>query len=410
MKNLTLMAGLVASSIVLSACGASDSSDSSPSGGEDAPKGAPVLLGWINQDAPGSVPTYPGTKQALAAAKYVNDVLGGVAGRPLKLVTCSTNGSPESSQKCANTMISKGVKIVTKNFDAGWNSIVSTLQTANIAVIGGQPGSPAEYGAPNAFYYIGSGATTVPAMAKLATQVSGGQNIALLTTDNPLAKAALPLMEGTLKAAGVTPEIISAPDAAADFSPYAAAVVKADPDVMIALLTPPQCLPAMKALASAELKKPVVSTGLCNDPKILKSAGSAADGWSFGIGAPDLSVSPEAPTSAIYREVWKKYGKGRFDLSAVAGLGVIDVVDIAKQIDVIPADVLSGGSAKDVLTAVRSVMTAPGAKDPLLGTELRCGQSKILPAICGFDVYFVEQKDGKLAAANGGKPVSGFAG
>lgn len=410
MKKMTLVAGLVATSIVMSACGAGDGSDDVAPKSGDAPQGAPVLLGWINQDAPGSVPTYAGTKQALAAVKYVNAELGGVAGRPLELVTCSTNGSPESSQKCANEMISKKVKIVTKNFDAGWDSIVSTLQTADITVIGGQPGTPAEYAATNAFYYIGSAATVVPAMAKLATQVSGGKDVTLLTTDNPLAKAALPLMEGSLKAANVTPEVISAPDAAADFSPYASAVTKTDPDALLALLTPPQCLPSMKALASAELASPVISTGLCNDPKILRSAGSAADGWSFGIGTPDLIASPDAPTSKIYKEVWSTYGKGQIDTSAVAALGVIDVVDIAKQINGISADVLTTGSPKEVLEAVRGVMTAKDAVDPLLGTALRCGQSKFLPSVCGYDVYFVEQKDGKLVAANGGKPVDGFAG
>ena len=423
MGKKTLVAGLCAVAATAAACGSSGSkaattpaaaqSNAATAVHTNAPsalKGSPFLLGWINQDAPGAVPTYTGTAQAEAAVKYVNAELGGVRGHPLQLVTCSTNGSPESSQTCANTLISKGVKVVTKNFDGGWDSVISPFMTAGITVLGGEPTAGGEYGATNAFYYIGSAATVVPSMAKLSLGNLKAKKIAVLTTSNPIAKAALPLLLGTLKAGGITPAVVTAPDDASDFSPYAAAVQQASPDVVDALLTPQQCLPVMKALHSVSYSKPVVTTGLCDDPKILTAAGTAADGWSFGIGTPDLEVSPNAGTSVLYRDVWKTYGTGPLDRGAPAGLGVIDIVTIAKQLNQLPAAVLATGSPRQVQTAIRTVMTAPGAKDPVLGTPLRCNQSKILPAVCGFSVYFNTQQGGHLVDATGGTPVDGFAG
>lgn len=394
---------------VHSASASATSPAGSSNAGSTAPKGAPFLLGWINQDKPGSVPTYNGTPQAEAAVKYVNAELGGIGGHPLQLVTCSTNGSPESSQSCANTMISKGVKVVTKNFDGGWDAVIGTFETAGVTVLGGEPTAAGEYSAKNAFYYIGSAPTVVPSMAKLSVQNFKAKKVAVLTTSNPIAKSALPLLLGPLKAAGINPTVITAPDDAADYSPYAAAVQQASPDVVDALLTPPQCLPAMKALHGANFTKPVVTTGLCNDPRILAAAGSAANGWSFGIGTPELNVSPKAAASVLYREVWKKYGSGALNQDAVAQLGVLDVVTVAKQLNQLSAGALTAGAAA-LQAAIRKSMTAPGAKDPIEGTPLQCGKSKILPAICGFSVYFNTQKNGRLVDATGGKPIDGFIG
>ena len=398
-------------SLAVTACGSDNGSGAaSPAqaAGAKAPEGQPFLLGWINQDAPGAVPTYTGTSEAQVAVEYVNGVLGGVAGRPLELVPCSTNGSPESSQSCANAMLSQGVKVVAKNFDGGWDAAIGQLEAADVTVLGGQPTATGEFGAPNTYYFSGGAATVVPAMAKYSTDNLQAKKVVVLTTSNPVAKAALGLLVGPLKAAGVDPTVITAPDDAADFTSFAEAARQAKPDVVAALLTPPQCLPVMKALKGAGYDKPVVTTGLCQDPQIFKAAGAAADGWTFGIAYPSFEASPKEQASVLLRDVWQQFGKGPLAQDAVSQLGVLSVVSVARMLGKIPAADLASTQPGVLPAAIGAVMLQPGVVDPVNGTPLRCQQSKLLPAVCGFGVYFHTKQGDRLTPATGGKPVDGF--
>ena len=408
MNRIALTAGICTMALLASGCG--DDSDQQPSDGgapaANAPQGEPFLLGWINQDKPGAVPTFAGTPQALAAVEYVNGELGGVGGRPLELVTCSTNGSPESSQACANQLISAGVKVVTKNFDVGWEAAIEPFQAAGVTVLGGQATAPGEYAATNAFYYVGGVPVVIAAMANLALRE--GENVAVLTSSNSVAESALPLLLGPLEAAGVEPEVVTAPDDAADFAPYAAALQEANPDAVAAILTPTQCLPVMKALASVNFTEPVVTTGGCKDDEILEAAGDAADGWTFGIPYPDYIAAPDDPINVLYREAWKEYGSGPLSLDALAIFALINTVGVAEQLNQLEPEVLSTGSAAEVQEALRTAMTAPDATDPITGNPLRCGESETVPAVCGFSIYFFGQEEGSIVDSYDGEPVDGF--
>ena len=111
--------GTVITAAALAGC-ASSSSGSSPSRTSTPPaaapaatsstmappQGNPIELAMITQESgPAALPD--SRLAAEAAVKYVNAELGGAAGRPLKLDSCVTDGSPEQSASCANTLLAQ---------------------------------------------------------------------------------------------------------------------------------------------------------------------------------------------------------------------------------------------------------------------------------------------------------------
>jgi hypothetical protein len=101
-------AAVLAGLLALTACSSGGSDD--PGGGPDAEpteglSGDPVVVGFVNMEGSpaGSFPE--ATAGAEAAVAHVNDELGGIDGRPLRLETCTTDGTQESSQACARRLV-----------------------------------------------------------------------------------------------------------------------------------------------------------------------------------------------------------------------------------------------------------------------------------------------------------------
>ena len=117
-RRPTLGAVLTAAAMVLAACSGGDDDGAAPRGANPA-TGPPIVVGMINQeDAPvGSFPEV--RRSAEAAVRYVNEELGGVDGRPLRLETCTTRGTPESSQACADQLVGKQPVAVLGGVDLG---------------------------------------------------------------------------------------------------------------------------------------------------------------------------------------------------------------------------------------------------------------------------------------------------
>src|SRR5437868_3006414 len=81
--------------------------------------GEPIVVGLLNQeDAP--VGSFPDLRRgAEAAVKHVNADLGGVGGRPIRLESCATRGTAESSQACATEVLDAHPVAVIGGVDLG---------------------------------------------------------------------------------------------------------------------------------------------------------------------------------------------------------------------------------------------------------------------------------------------------
>src|SRR4051794_41882211 len=109
MVRKTALAAAAVATLALAACSSSASGGkaSGSAGGPTAKAGtaadsslSPVTIGYINEDS-GPQGQLDSPNGASATVAYVNAELGGIDKHPIKLVKCSSDGSAEAVQKCA---------------------------------------------------------------------------------------------------------------------------------------------------------------------------------------------------------------------------------------------------------------------------------------------------------------------
>ena len=139
-----LVGGLAAAALLAAGCSSSSKSSSttgSASGKATAttaakPTGEPIKIGYLNNEG-GATFSVPELRiGAQVAADYVNNTLGGVNGRPIQLVPCADDGSPEKSIDCANKLIEAKVVAVLEGTDLGADAVLPILKPANIPLVG----------------------------------------------------------------------------------------------------------------------------------------------------------------------------------------------------------------------------------------------------------------------------------
>ena len=78
----------------------------------------------------------PNTEGLAGGLAYVNNVLGGINGHPLKLIMCDSDETPSLEVNCANNFVTKGVVAVFDSYDAGFAAESPILTRANIPIFG----------------------------------------------------------------------------------------------------------------------------------------------------------------------------------------------------------------------------------------------------------------------------------
>ena len=105
-------------------------------GAASTASGTPITIGVAMPDQ-GSLSLAPPNTDGLAAGlDYVNNVLGGVHGHPLKFVMCNSDETPALEVNCANNFVTKGVVAVFDAYDAGFAAESPILTRAGIPIYG----------------------------------------------------------------------------------------------------------------------------------------------------------------------------------------------------------------------------------------------------------------------------------
>ena len=82
------------------------------------------------------LPPYPNIPGAAEVyEQYINDN-GGVAGRPLDIITCDNKGEPNEGANCARQAVEEEVVAVVGSFTFDASRIIPVLEEANIAWFG----------------------------------------------------------------------------------------------------------------------------------------------------------------------------------------------------------------------------------------------------------------------------------
>lgn len=377
MKRIAL---LVVAGLLAAACSG---------GGGDKDKAAnAIVLGMINQeDAP--VGSFPEAREAAqAAVAHVNEDLGGVNGRPLRLEVCRTNGSPESSAACANSLLEKKPVAVVGGVDLGAAASLPVFEKAGIPYVGGTPALGEELTSGAAWMLAGGVVGDLLGMAEYALGTLKVKKVGALYVDLPgVLTTVIAAAEVVLRTKGVTDvKLVAASADAADFAPPLKAATAGNPDAVIVLFPAQTCARIMAAARSLKVTAKLFYTSACASQAVVEAAGPAAENAYFASGyLPFDDPSPEVAT-------WRSEAKvSKPSALSQAGFAVVmDTYSLLKD----------GADTPAAVTAeLRATLERPG----FMAHPYTCDRKQVslLAAVCNANVRLLQYKGGKFADLTG---------
>lgn len=260
-----------------------------------AAKGDPLAFGLLNLES-GPV-TFPEYRQAAeAAVKYVNAYKGGIGGRPVKLVTCATDGQPSTSARCAGQVLDSKPVAILGGADTGAPGAMKLYEQAKVAYLGGIPFTPVESNAPNAAIFIAVAGADVAA-ALVHVQKQGAKKLSIVYTDDTTGQAiGLGTVAVVGKQLGMDIKTIPLPPSASDLTAVAASAVSSQPDAVF-LVSPNACPNLLKALKAVGNTATLLGIDVCVSPPALKAAGDAAEGCTSRSRSRHRVVATRTPSS-----------------------------------------------------------------------------------------------------------------
>ncbi len=211
--------------------------------------GEPIRLGWVNTDT-GATAIPVLTEGAQVAADRINAHGGGLNGRPVELVTCSTDGTPESSAKCANDLVAEGVVAVIEGGDLGSDAKIPILTDAGIATLGASTLGTGQSLNPDAFFFAPP-ATTYPAVEVDLAKEIGATNLTLLVPDVPQVPIVSDIGKEQADLQGITFQVVTFDPAAPDFDAALATITTNGSDAIATIATEDWCEGMLRAAQSA---------------------------------------------------------------------------------------------------------------------------------------------------------------
>jgi branched-chain amino acid transport system substrate-binding protein len=380
MIGVKRLVGIVVLAIVAAAC--------SGGGGDGDKAGNAIVLGMINQeDAP--VGSFPEAREAAqAAVAHVNEDLGGVNGRPLRLEVCRTSGTPESSAACANELLGKRPVAVLGGVDLGAGASLPVFEREGIPYIGGTPALGDELTSPAAWMLAGGVVADLLGEAEYALDTLKVRKVGALYVDLPgVLNTVIGAAQLVLRTKGVTDfKPVAAKADVADFAAPLKAATAANPDAVIVVFPAQSCARVMSAARSLRVRARMFYPSACASQAVVDAAGPAAESAYFASGyLPFDDPSPEVATWKAEARVTKPSALSQAGFSVA-----MNVYELLKDGTDTPAA---------LNTKLRATVAHPG----YMGHPYTCDrrQVSLLSAVCNSNVRLLQYKGGRFVDLTG---------
>ena len=368
----------------------------------EPPTGEPILVGLVNTEGTPGL-DFPDIRlDVQGSVDYLNQH-GGMGGRPIEIENCTVNGSPETSQACAQELVGKKVELVLLGLDLFPD--YATYTAANIPVVGVLPILPGDYTA-NALFLTGGNATTMASAAAVAKNYFNAKTVGIVSADNAGANSTEAALVASLDLAGIAHTTVKGGDNETDagYQGLMREASKDNPDLLVSLYSDAGCIGTMRGRASLGIEIPVITTGICSGKDVLDQVGDDAVGWTF-IG---VATSEDTPELAILQELMAPVldvAPEEVDATALGlgGLGVFLIMSTAVYANIIAADggEVTGASIYEFLGTAEGLTLWPG------NGQIDCGAAAKYPSICSFTFPFAEyQAGGDVVTIEGLEAVS----
>jgi branched-chain amino acid transport system substrate-binding protein len=347
--------------------------------------GDPVTIGWINNDGgQGEIPE--ATRIVKATAEYLNEELGGIDGRPVKIETCFMAAAEEEGQKCGQRfandsdmkVINGGAVIV------GNESFHAQVKGTKVTVFG-VANAPADLTAKNVFALYGATEYVLGPMGTYARDKLHAKSGAMVFNQQPGTIAIANAAKKGFVDADIKVKVVGFDPQTTDLVGPITAAGSQTADVLLPVTDTPNCINYAKALKSSGLqgRTPVVSTPLCLAPPVAKALGDLPQ-WTYVI-AQDLPNDLTNPTVKAYTDAVTKHGASKDDAANVfSGLAFADLLATAKIMNETGAD----ASVDEIAAAFKS-FKGPVIMGP---PDIQCGKYPKAPAVCNDQSQFFDYK------------------
>ncbi|MGI5200244.1 ABC transporter substrate-binding protein [Spirillospora sp. CA-108201] len=385
---LGFVLGLAA--LTLSACGSSAATGESVEG-KNVAGGAPVKIGYINQEQ-AATGSFPELRQATEAAfQYVSKDLGGAGGHPVELIKCTVDGSPESAQKCANEMVQKKAVVVISGINFSGPSSYEVVTAAGIPYVTAAPIQGTDFNGKNTFALLGSSPAQFTGEAKFLLD-KGVKKVSLIVNDTPSGQAGADVLIKRLKEGGVTDvtEVKESPTAT-DFTGAVSQAAKNAPDAIAVLFVAPACGQIVQNAKSLGVKATMVLTTGCSSPAVLNAMGSAAEGVHFVQELLPATAHKEDPQVKAYIGAMERFGGIKEkDLTALHANGFAVAMEVA--------DVVGRSGDTPTTASVTKTLKDPAGGKGFMDSPWVCDGSalKDYPSVCNASTRVTTVKDGQM--------------
>lgn len=356
------------------------------------PDTSPIVVGLINMEgAPqGSFPEL--RRDAEAAVRYVNEELKGVdRRRPLRLETCVTQGTAETSAACASQLVAKRPVAVLGGVDLGTDGSMPVLEAAGVPYVGLTPGLGDELTSTSAFMLAGGITADLLAEIEYITSTLKATRVAVVHQELPgLQDAAVLAAQAILQQRGVTNlKTVPVKAGVVDLGPAVRAATVNNPDVLMAVFPAEGCRRVLDAARAAKVRARLFLPSSCLDDQVLP----AAEGAVLASTLVPYSFSSD-PEVAVY--LAKRAGGA--PPSALGQAGFALVMDLYRTLS-------KPGKPVALADRLRAARDAPS----FMGHPYTCnGQViTITPTVCSASVRLVQVVNGELRDMTDGQWVTG---
>lgn len=385
----TVGVGALLAAGVLSGC--AGSAAGSDVAGENEATGTPIKLGYINQEqaATGSFPELRVGTQA--AVDYTNKDLGGIDGRPVELITCVADGSPEGAQKCANEMVQEGVVAVLNGINFGGPSAYEILASAEIPYILQAPIQGTDYNGEYSFALLGSSPAQFTGEARYLAE-HGAKSVAIIINDTPSGGSGADILESELNKAGITDVTrVKESPTATDFTAAVTQADKNNPDAIAIMFVAPACGQIQQTAKSLGVDAQLVLTTGCATPSVFQAIGQAAEGSAYVQELlPVAAHKDDEQVQQLLAAMERFADIGEDKLSALHANGFATAMTVM--------DVLRRAGDEPSPSSVIEVLRDPAGGPAFMDSDFVCDGSALpdYPAVCNASTRVVQMQDGEL--------------
>jgi branched-chain amino acid transport system substrate-binding protein len=343
----------------------------------DEASGEPVRIGFITDGRNEVTDLSIELDVAAATTAYVNEHLGGIAGRPVEIVTCEAKLDPGISANCANEMVGEGVAAVVVgtvgNVDAVWNPLHGAgMPTMFFAAAAEGALSDSE----TTFTLTDPNTPTVLLPISVAEQ-NDEDKVTAIIIDVP---AALTIYEGEgaqlFADAGIELNLVRVPPGTPDMVPQLQNELAGDPGEVHVLGNDSFCIAAFQALDLLAFDGPVSAVTACiSDATRDALPPESLEGIVVASSSP---VGADDQTDELFRTVMATYGND-IDTSRAAAHATFTAMTGL----VVAIQDLTGEVTPETITAAIKSMPERELPDGA-GLTFRCDGKQVAgaPAVC----------------------------